>query len=141
MDKLTHKERPFNYARKRVLLCRMSDPLTQVAKMFESDDTGSAIVKDSKGEYVGMITDAMIFKAIASGVNVTQLKVGDLKLDPFITVDEDSSIEEVMEAYKKGGISRIAIKDRKDEIIGVLKKTVLDRFFRFELGSRMTRKR
>jgi predicted transcriptional regulator len=137
---MEHTEKPFNYARKRLMVCRLSDSLTSVAKLFESD-VGSALVKDAKGSYIGMITDSMIFKAIASGVNVTQLKVGDLKLEPLVTVGKNADIGEVLEAFKKTPSNRIAMVDSKGNVVAVLKKSVLERFFRFELGSRMAKKR
>ncbi|MFH1404437.1 MAG: CBS domain-containing protein [Candidatus Altiarchaeota archaeon] len=137
---MTQMRMPFEYARKKLIYCRLSDPMTSLAKIFEDENVGSALVKDANGEYIGMVTDSMIFRAIGSGVNVTQLKVSDLKLEPLVKVDKNADVGEVLEALKNTTTNRVVMVDSKGKIVGVIKKTVVDRLFRFEVGSRMTRK-
>ncbi len=135
---MPYKSKPFNYSRRKLVTCRMNDPLTLLARILVDNKAGSALVKDAKGEYSGMITDTMIFKAIASGVNVTMLKVGDLKMEPLVKVSKNADLGEVTELFKKSVTDRLAMVDSKGHIVGVLKKNVLERFKRFQVGSQMT---
>ena len=137
---MTHNIKPYNYARKKIIECRTTDTITSVAKLFHEEGVGSALVKDQSGKHAGLITDSTLFKAIANGVNVTQIKVEDLKLEELVVVSKDADLAEVLEKFNKTQVRRIAMADSSGKIVAVLKKNLLDRFMLFEAGPQITKK-
>ncbi|MBM3308776.1 MAG: CBS domain-containing protein [Candidatus Altiarchaeales archaeon] len=128
---------PYDYARKKVVYCWLDEPVREVARRLVEENIGSMIVDNREGKHVGMITDIVIFNAISSYMDVCNLKVGDLKLESLVMASMNTSIDEVMDKFKKTGASRIALLDDDGQIAGVLKKKNLDRFARFDAGERL----
>lgn len=128
---------PYDYARKKIVYCWLDEPVTEVAKRLVTENIGSLVVDDRNGKHVGMLTDAVIFKAISSSVDICDLQVKDLKLEPFVTAKMDADINEVMEKFKKTESGRIALLDDEGEIAGILKKKNLERFASFKLGEKL----
>lgn len=128
---------PYDYARKKIVYCWLDEPVTEVAKRLVTENIGSLVVDDRNGKHVGMLTDAVIFNAISSCVDICDLQVKDLKLEPFVTAKMDADINEVMEKFKKTESGRIALLDDEGEIAGILKKKNLERFASFKVGEKL----
>jgi len=127
--------KPYAYARKNVVECGAGDMLRDVARHLKNESVGSTLVKDSNGAYVGMLTEAIIFEAIAEGMEVEKLHVRDLKLMPYVSASKDAGFDEVMDIFNKNGVSRLAMTDEKGRVVGVLKKANLDRFASYRMAS------
>jgi predicted transcriptional regulator len=127
--------KPYAYARKTVVECGMDDSLRDVAGLFQSRNVGSVVVKDNKGGYAGMLTDSIIFDAISEGREVAKMRVSDFKLMPFVKAGKDADFGEVMDLFKQHGVSRIAMTDDSGLIVGIIKKSNIDRFSSFSMAS------
>ncbi|MCX6695188.1 MAG: CBS domain-containing protein [Candidatus Altiarchaeota archaeon] len=125
----------FTLARKNLIECGIDDPVRAVARLFENEGVGSALVKQG-GEYVSIITDSMIFNAISENRDVREMRVRDFKLMPLVKVGRDADYEEVMESFEKNGVSRIALTDELGKVVGVLKRKNLERFGFFYKASK-----
>lgn len=132
---------PYDYARKKVAYCWLDEPVGDVAKRLAAEDIGSMVVDDRDGKHVGMLTDMVIFNALSTCVNICDMKVGNLKLDPFVSAPMNADMEEVMKKFSETGANRIALLDREGDIAAVLKKKNLERFARFELGEKLYNER
>lgn len=120
--------KPYDYARKKVLYCWLAEPVTGVARRFVRENVGSMIVDDRNRKHVGMLTDSLIFGAISAGVEMGNITIRDLDLEPLVTVPMNIDIDEVLKKFKKTGASRIALVDDEGEIVGILKEKNLKRF-------------
>jgi len=132
------KALPYAYARKNVVECGISETLPSVAKKMRDEGVGSLIVKDESGGYAGMLTDSLIFCAIADGKNVSEMKVSDLHLMPFAKASRDADFGEVMDLFAKHNVSRLALTDEKGKIVAVLKKKNIERFAYFNMASKLS---
>lgn len=132
---------PYDYARKKVSYCWIDEPVVDVAKRLAVEDIGSLVVDDREGKHVGMLTDMVIFNALSTCVNICDMKVGDLKLDPYVPAPMNSSMGDVMKKFSETGAKRIALVDSEGDITAVLKKKNLERFARFEIGEKIYNER
>lgn len=126
---------PYDYARKRLLTCNLNEPVPRCTNKLQDEDVGSLLVKDDKGNFVGMLTDTLIFKAISAGRDLNKLVVKDLDLDPLVIVDKDADFDEVLEKFKKAPSNRLVMRAKDGKIVAVLKKKNLARFSRYDLAS------
>jgi CBS domain-containing protein len=122
------KWKPYAYARKTTAECRLDSPLAAVAKILIDEDIGSVLVKDSSGRYCGLLTDKLIFKAIAGQSALSHMVVGDLDLEPIVFASKNASMGEVMLKFMETPSNRLVMVDDHGKVVGVLKKKNLDRF-------------
>lgn len=132
------KALPYSYARKNVVECNIGDTLPSAARRMRDEGVGSVLVRDERGEYAGMLTDSMIFGAIADNKNVSELKIKDLSLMPFVRAGRDADFGEVMDLFAKRNVSRIALVDEKGKVVAVLKKKNIERFAYFNMASKLS---
>lgn len=126
---------PYDYARRRIVTCNMDESVPRVTKRLQDEDVGSLLVKDSDGNFVGMLTDAIIFRAISEGLDLSKLTVNDLKLEPLIVVDKDAGFDEVMEKFNETPSNRLVMLGKDGKIVAILKKKNIERFSRFDMAS------
>lgn len=132
--------KPYNYAKKRVRSCDANMPVSRVARMFADENMGSILVKDREGGYLGLLTDRVIFKAVASGADLAGKRAGDLSLEPIVRAPKDADFDEVSDDFKDSPSGRLALEDGKGRIVGVLKKKNIERFSIYKAASRMLKK-
>jgi hypothetical protein len=120
--------RPYDCSRKEVYYCELEDLVSDTSDWLVEKNIGSLVVRDKVGRNVGMLTDALILKAISSGTDIGKFKVKELNLEPFVTAPKDIGLEEAMEILKRSLSSRIALLDDKGKIAGILKEKNLKRF-------------
>ena len=131
---------PYDYARKRVIYCWLEEPVSIVSKRFVEENVGSMIVDDEEGKHVGMLTDAVLFKAVSAGVDVSKMKVKGLKYEPLVTASIHADVDEVMGKFKDTLSERIALVDEENRIAGILKKKNIDRFAMLNVGGKLAEK-
>jgi predicted transcriptional regulator len=119
---------PYDYARKRTAECSIDWPLKRIAQLMADENIGSLLVRDVEGKIVGLLTDKIIFRAIAEGDIETEKHVGELKLEPIVTANKGADIEEVMLKFKDAPSGRIVMVDDNGNFVGILKKKNIDRF-------------
>lgn len=119
---------PYDYARKKVVYCWLDENVDEAARRLAVENIGSMVVDDRSGKHVGMLTDTVIFTALSTCVNIYDMTVKDLKLEPFVSSPLDAEINEVMKLFDETGSSRIALVDDEGGIAGILKKKNLERF-------------
>ena len=127
--------KPYAFARKNLIECSVGDSIRDVARIFQDESVGSALVKDESGSYIGMLTDSIVFKAIADDVDVRSMRVRDFSLMPLVKVNKNADLGEVMEAFQKHDVSRLAMTDDNGRIVGVLRKKFMERFGSFSMAS------
>lgn len=126
---------PYDYARKRIVSCSLDEPISKCTVKLQDEDIGSLLVKDKDGNFVGMLTDKLIFEAISDGLDLSKLRVKDLKLEPLVTVDKDANFDEIMEKFKETPSNRLVMIGKDGKIVGILKKKNIERFSKFDIMS------
>lgn len=132
--------KPYHYARKNIRECDKKTLISDVARMFTKENIGSVLVRDDDGEYEGLLTDWVLFRALAEGRQLTGKTVGDLEIEPMVRVDEDMGFEAIKEEFKKSPSERLVIVDKKGKVVGILKRKMVERFSVYEQASRMLKK-
>lgn len=116
----------YDIARKNVVICKIDDPISEVARMMVDEEVGSLFVEDDLGEIVGLITDKEIFQVIAEGENPKELIAEDVMKSPVFTVDRNAPVTEVQMVFEQTNSERIAVEDG-GKIVGVINRKILDR--------------
>ena len=129
--------RPFNYAKRRIVECDGDFTLKTAVGLFVDENCGSILVKDSKGEYIGLLTDTAVFRAISEGLDLSKMTVSEIGLEPIVRLDKNADIDEVMSKFNECGSTRILMVDSGSRIVGILKRSNLERFSAYRLAHNM----
>ncbi|MFH1056104.1 MAG: CBS domain-containing protein [Candidatus Altiarchaeota archaeon] len=132
--------RPYDYAKRMITECHTGTPLKEMANVFNEENIGSVLVKSDNGAFAGMLTDKVIYDSIANGIELSNKKVGDLKLEPIIWADKDEEIEVLTEKFKKSPSGRVVMTDMQGKPVGILKRKNIERFSMFKQAERMIRR-
>jgi len=119
---------PYDYAKKTTAECGTDWPITRAAETFDLGNIGSMLVKDASGAYTGLLTDKTLFKAISDGLDLYELTVGELPLEPIVFISKNAGFDEVSMKFRESPSGRIVMRDDNGRIVGVLKKKNIDRF-------------
>lgn len=109
----------------------ISDQLSirRVAEIMVERNIGSLLVVSKVGE-LGMITERDILrKIIAKGLDTNKVIASDIMTKPIVTISEDSTIWDAAEIMSKHHIRRLPVKNKKDEIIGIITTRTISNAF------------
>jgi len=126
----------YDLSRKELVFCDVDESVREVARRFLEKGIGSMIVRSPEG-YVGFVTDDVLFRAIADGVDLRTATCGDLELDPLHTIQKDAHLSEVADAFRKTRATRLAVVDKNGKIVAVVKRKNLELLDRFTFVRRM----
>jgi CBS domain-containing protein len=96
-----------------------------VARLFATDDIGSALVVDSEtGELVGIVTESDIMRQVATDADITVVSVDSFMTTPVITTSSTESIHTAATLMKDHSIRRLPVVD-DGNLVGILTTTNL----------------
>lgn len=78
-------------------------------------------VVDNKGKVLGIVSEFDLLKAIRSGKALEQVTAGDIMSKNPICVNEDTSIEQIIDLMTKHNIIRVPVL-RNDTLVGVISR-------------------
>lgn len=94
--------------------------LEDAARKMKETDCGFLPVGDEK-ETQGIITDRdIVLRAIAAGKNPADVKVSECMTSQVCACKDSDSLEDAAKAMSEYNVSRLIVKDSKDNICGVL---------------------
>lgn len=101
-------------------------------KLVENRITGMPVT-DREGKVLGVITEADILLALMEKKNLETLTAQDIMSKDLVTVDFETSLEEVMEVLHDEGVLRVPVTDC-GKVVGIVSRAdviraVLDREF------------
>lgn len=102
--------------------CTRETKLQDVAKMMASCDCGAIpVVEDSSSKKpVGIVTDRdIVVRVLAKGENYLHLQAASAMTPSTVSVQPDSSVDEVEETMKQKKIRRVLVVDG-DQIVGIV---------------------
>ncbi|MBU0762093.1 MAG: CBS domain-containing protein [Candidatus Altiarchaeota archaeon] len=132
--------KPFDYAKHWIAVLSLEASVKNAARLFRDENIGSILVKDEDGAPVGLLTDKVLFNAIAEGVDLRDKKVADLKVENLVYIEKDADIEDVAENFPKSPSGRLAMTDKNGNIVGILKRKNIERFSAFRVAKSIVRK-
>ena len=93
---------------------------SDLAKLMVSNKHGFAVVRSSKGENVGIITEwDLVSRLLAKGLDPSSTKVDDIMTTGIISVDAREELSDVADMMAKKGIRRVLVMD-KGNVVGVV---------------------
>jgi len=103
--------------------CTPETSLQGVAEIFVEHDCGAVPIVESLESMapIGMVTDRDIAcRAIAKGMNALELTARDCMSSPSVTVSEDASLDECIEAMESNRVRRIVVVDEFGRCCGIV---------------------
>ncbi len=95
-------------------------PLVKVARLMRDNSISSVILTEDKKPY-GIVTERdLVWRVVASGIDVNSLKASDVCSRPVLTVSEDEGIEDAIKMMKEYGVRRLVVLDGEGEVSGIL---------------------
>ena len=96
------------------------DTVIDVARIMRDQDTGIVPVVDGK-KIIGLITDRdIVVRAIAEGKDVQNVRVNEVMTKQIRSVNEDSTVDEVLNLMGSAEIRRVPVVNKSNELVGIL---------------------
>jgi CBS domain-containing protein len=100
--------------------CSRETTLNEVANLMVEADCGEIPVTDGN-RLVGVITDRdIVCRVVAKGKNPSSVTAGECMTEPVITVNEDSTLEEVLSVMEDKQIRRVPVVDGTGCCCGII---------------------
>jgi len=103
--------------------CTRENTLRDAAQMMCEWDCGAIPVVETgdRKRAIGIITDRDIAcRAVAKGKDPTSTTVGDCMTMHLSTVDQDSSVQECLDAMERAKIRRMLVTNHQGELCGIV---------------------
>jgi CBS domain-containing protein len=96
------------------------DSIRDVARIMKDQDTGVVPVVDGK-KVIGLVTDRdIVVRGIAEGKDVSNSKVSDLMTRDVRSVNEDTTVGEVLELMSNTQVRRVPVVNQSQELVGIV---------------------
>ena len=93
--------------------------LRQVAAVMASAKVGSAVVHDTDGAGVGIITERDILRSVAANEDLDAETAGDHQTSEVVFAAPTWTLVEAADAMKRGGFRHLVVLDR-GEVAGII---------------------
>lgn len=117
---------------RKVMVLSLDASVTEAARLMKKHGIGSVIVvEDAAGKKArGIITERdIVHKLVASGKDISRIKVETIMSKPLRVVTPDASLEQVARAMRKNRIKRLPVVNEKRELVGVVSEGDIMRVF------------
>jgi PAS domain S-box-containing protein len=115
----------------------MNLPIKTVAKLMTKNNSNSALVKNDKNEYIGIITDLDIReRAVAEGMDLNK-PISEIMSAPLITISADAMIFEAIQLMMGKRVRHLVVKDNYGKIVSVVGANELLEHQKYPLASLM----
>ena len=118
------KKRVLEFARTELVKSPITSTIQDLAQIMKGGIIGSVFLTDKNGKIKGIVTDKDIFDLISAGKNPLLAKPADL-MKPITSVDEDTPALDVLALMDEKNVTRVGVKNKKGELIGVVSKKKL----------------
>jgi len=113
--------------------------IVDAAKLMRQHHVGAIVVvdqDDSPRMPVGIVTDRdIVVEVVAPGLDPKQLKVGDLLVEPVVTIEERKSAADTVRLMSQKGVRRIPVVTDEGALAGIVSVDDLLRHFSTALGT------
>jgi len=103
-----------------LLYCDHEMPIQAAAAVMSQHNSSSIFIREADGEFVGLVTDNDLRnKVTATGYDILK-PVTDIMTSPLVTVPSEALIFESMMEMMQKNIKHLAIRNSKNEVVGVI---------------------
>ena len=103
-----------------LVYCDHEMPIQAAAAVMSEHNSSSIFIRDSTGEFVGVVTDNDLRKKVtATGYNILK-PVSDIMTSPLVSVPSQALIFETMMEMMQKNIKHLAIRDLKSKVVGII---------------------
>ena len=96
------------------------DSLIDAARIMKNADTGVVPVVEGR-KIIGLIPDRdIVVRAIADGKDVGKVRVNEVMTREVRSVQEDTSVDEVLRLMSTAEIRRVPVVNQSDELVGIV---------------------
>ena len=96
------------------------DSIRDAARIMKQRDTGVVPVCEGK-KVIGLITDRdIVVRLVAEGKDLANARVTEAMTKNIRSVNEDSSIDDVLNVMKSAEVRRVPVVNKNDEIVGIV---------------------
>lgn len=100
--------------------CSRETTLNEVANLMVEADCGEIPVTDNN-RLVGVITDRdIVCRVVAKGKNPSAVTAAECMTEPVVTVNEDTTLEEVLSLMEDKQIRRVPVVDASGGCCGII---------------------
>ncbi len=101
----------------------------EIIKTLYEKHIGCVVLIDEDKKCRGIFTERDAIRLVAKNVDVNQ-PIGNLMTKNLITIQEDSSINEIRKIIQMHSIRHLPVVDQEDRLVGLLSvRALLDQFF------------
>lgn len=109
----------------RNVVCAARDTtIVEAAHLMRRNHVGDVIVVDETNEGrrpIGIVTDRdIVIEVISAGLDPNLVKVGDLLLQPLVTVQEDTGYAETIHLMSTKGVRRMPVVSAAGLLVGII---------------------
>jgi CBS domain-containing protein len=112
------------FCQRNVVCATRETTVTEAAALMRQHHIGDVIIVEERGGKrvpVGIVTDRdIVVEVIAAGVDPNQLKLGDLKLAPLVTVSEIATYAQTVSKMSVEGVRRMPVLAADGTLVGII---------------------
>lgn len=99
-------------------------PLAEAARLMRDHHVGALVVTAGTEHgpgVVGVVTDRdLVVEAVARGIDIGDIRVGQLVRGPVVVVAENAELGEALEKMQAHGVRRLLVTDAQGHLAGVV---------------------
>ena len=101
----------------------------EIIKVLYEKHIGCVVLIDEDKYCIGIFTERDAIRLVAMNIDLDQ-PIGNLMTKNVITIQEDSSINEVRKTIQMHSIRHLPVVNQEDRLVGLLSvRTLMDQFF------------
>ena len=112
------------FCRHEVVFATRATTVTEAAGLMRQHHIGDVIIVEKRGDKqvpVGIVTDRdIVVEVVAAGVDPAQLKLGDLKIAPLVTIGEGASYAQTVSKMSVEGVRRMPVVKADGTLAGII---------------------
>ena len=112
------------FCRHEVVCATRDTTVTQAAGLMRQRHIGDVIIVEKRGDKevpVGIVTDRdIVVEVVAAGVDPAQLKLGDLKIAPLVTIGEEATYAQTVAKMSVEGVRRMPVVRADGTLAGII---------------------
>ena len=112
------------FCQRNVVCVTSETTVTEAAALMRQHHIGDVIIVEERGGRrvpVGIVTDRdIVVEVVAAGVDPNQLKLGDLKLAPLVTVSESATYAQTVSRMSVEGVRRMPVLAADGTLAGII---------------------
>jgi len=114
----------------KVITASPSMTVKKTIKTLYEKHVGCVVSIDKEKKCIGIFTERDAIRLVAENVELDQ-PLGNVMTKNVITIQEDSSINEVIRTIQTHSIRHLPVVNKEDKLVGLLSvRALLDQFFR-----------